>query len=124
MRIPNFEKLKQEIQESPDFLTTFNGSYMHPKATFYKYYWWVFCIESPCDANEFLTNEHRLSTKKAMDLIDKLKSEGQHCWIYNRRVPRLDPNNPFDVNSKVWCDAKEWAKSFDDDTDELYDGHK
>jgi hypothetical protein len=123
MQTPNFEILKREMEESPGFSSKFYGSFMHPKPRFYKYYWWVFWAESPCDGREFRSKENRLPTKKAMDLIDKLKDEGQHCWIYNNRIPRLDPNNPFDVDSKCWSDS-EWAKPFDEDTDELYNGNK
>jgi hypothetical protein len=129
MRKPNFEELKQEMKErpkeGPGVSNRFHGTYMHPRPDFYKYYWSIFWQGSPCDNSgddDFIhSREYWLSTKKAMDFIKELESKGEHCWIYNRKFPRLDPKNPFDVNSKWWT---EWAVSFDEDTDEIYKGHK
>jgi hypothetical protein len=121
MRKPNFEELKKEMKERPGFSSRFHGVYMHPKPNFYKYYWLIFWQGSPCEEGLFMSDEYWLTTKKAMDFIEELESKGEHCWIYNRRRPRLDPNNPFDVNSKRWG---KWAVSFDEDTDEIYKGHK
>ncbi|MGB4499313.1 MAG: hypothetical protein WBI40_11500 [Methylococcaceae bacterium] len=120
---PNFEQLKKEMKERPGVSSRFHGVYMHPRPDFYKYYWSIFWQGSPCDGGEFLSREHWLSTKKAMDFIKELESKGEHCWIYNRKLRRLDPNNPFNMNSKWWKDS-EWAVSFDEDTDEIYKGHK
>jgi hypothetical protein len=121
MRKPNFEQLKQEAKERSSFSSSFYGTYMHPRPDFYKYYWLIFWQGSPCDEGLFMFDEYWLTTKKAMDFIEELKLKGEYCWIYNRRRPRLDPNNPFDVNSKWWT---EWAVSFDEDMDEIYKGHK
>jgi hypothetical protein len=121
MRIPNFEKIKEADKNG--FKISSYASGIHPNPKFYKYYWHVFWEDSPCDGKEFFDNKYRMSTKSAMDLIDKLKIKDKPCWLYNRRLPRADVANPFDVNSKVWKDS-EWAVSFDEDTDKIYQGHK
>ncbi len=122
MHLPSFEVLENRIRDcGPDSQSY--ATFLHPNPSFYKYYWWVFWQGSPCDGLEFLSEQYRLSTKKAFEFRIQLKSEGKTYWLYNRQYPRLNPKNPFDVNSIKWKDAK-WAPSFDDDTDEEYQGFK
>ncbi len=97
-----------------------HATYMHPNPRFYKYYWWIFCRESPCEGRAFLTKAHRLSTKAAFDLIDALAYKKQPYVIYNTRLPRLGPDTPFDPNSKRWASDTEWAPAYDEDTDPIY----
>lgn len=118
MRIPNFEKLKESR-----FKVSLCTPGMHPKPRFYKYYWHVFWEGSLCDGDEFFKKENRMTTKKAFDFIEELKKMDKPCWVYNHCYPRLDPSNPFDVNSARWQGIS-WAVSWDDDTDEEYKGHK
>ncbi|MEI6270623.1 MAG: hypothetical protein WCP01_17240 [Methylococcaceae bacterium] len=123
MRIPNFLELAEEHHRE-GFQAASYATFMHPKPFFYKYYWWVFWQESPCDGREFLTKRYRMPTKQAFDLTEKLASENQSYWLYNQRRPRLDPaNTPFDPQAKLW-QGVEWAKSFDEDPDDEFKGHK
>ncbi len=58
--------------------------------------------------------------KQAFELIEKLESMKESYWLYNARYPRPDPvNTPFDPKANLWKDA-EWAKSFEEDTDEIF----
>jgi hypothetical protein len=66
---------------------------MHPNPKFYKYYWWIFWKDSPCDGKAFLSKGNRLTTKQASNLMKKLDYESESYWIYNCRLPRLDPSN-------------------------------
>ncbi len=123
MRTPNFKTLIAETDQKGFYSLICEASFMHPNPRYYKYYWWIFWQGSTCDGLKFLSKKNRLSTKTAFDLIEKLKRDRQSYWVYNRKLPRLDPNNPFDPNAKVWRKT-EWAKSFDEDPDEEVNGFK
>ncbi len=119
MRIPNFKKIKVEM-EGEGFYGTFQGSFVHPNPRFYKYYWWIFWQGSPCDGTKFLSNNYRLPIKKAFDLVENLRCEQQAYWLYNMRYPRRDPDyTPFDFNAEKWRGC-EWAAPFDEDADKLH----
>jgi len=100
---------------------------VHPNQRFYKYVWWVFWNGSRADGSEFLGDEYRLSTAAALSLVADLKAKGEPYWLYNSRLPRRDPANPFDVNHPHWQGA-EWAPAYDEDSDpvapEPLAGHK
>jgi len=123
MLTPNFARLKQE-HDKKGFHAYSSATFMHPNPKIYKYYWWVFWKNSPCDGNAFLDKKNRLPTKKAFDLINKLVVDGESYWLYNCRLPRIDPaNSPLNRHANKWKNI-EWAKSFADDTDEEYKGQK
>jgi len=123
MKIPDFKTLANETKKKGFYWIFSEASFMHPNPRFYKYYWWVFWQGSPCDGRDFLNKKHRLPTKQYFDLIEKLHAEGQSYWVYNRKLPRRDPANPFNFNAKVW-ENYEWAPPFDEDTDEECRGYK
>lgn len=123
MRMPSFKKLATETERSGFHWKFCGASHRHPNPRFYKYYWWIFWQESPCDGWAFKTKPYRLATQQAFDLIQRLQAEKQSYWIYNTRLPRLDPANPFNPKAEVWRDA-EWAPAFDEDTDAEHEGFK
>ena len=123
MRLPSFKKLEEDHNRE-GFRSRSYATFMHPKPLFFKYYWWVFWKGSPCDGKEFLGNRYRLPTKQAFELRAKLRSEHESYWLYNRRLPRLDPaNTPFNPHAEKW-QGVEWAKPFDEDFDDEFKGHK
>jgi len=123
MRSPSYKGLKEE-QDEHGFQCISYATYMHPNSLIYKYYWWVFHQDSPCDGSEFLTKEYRLSTKVAFELREQLRETGQSYFLYNERLPRLDPDNSlFDPDSVKWKDVV-FAPSFADDKDGEYKGFK
>ena len=109
---PNFMELEAIKRGCISYAT-----YMHPNPRFYKYYWWIFWRGSTCEGLQFRSNEHRLSTKAAFDLMDLLSKKKEPHIIYNIRLPRLGPDSPFDPNSKRWVAGTEWAPGYDEDTD-------
>jgi hypothetical protein len=115
MRTPDFGAIRQERTAGRGGCSSYAQG-VHPNPRFYKYYWWVFWSESRTDGQEFLRDGHRLSTAAALELMADLKSRGEPHWVYNRRLPRRDPANPFDPNHPRWQDA-EWALAYDDDPD-------
>lgn len=122
MRIPSFEVLQQ--QSVDDGLGNSYASHMHPNPRFFKYRWWVFWRESPCDGREFLDEKHSLCTADAMALMDKLTEDRECHWIYNRRIPRDEPGvTPFDRTAPNWRDVQ-FAPAFGDDMDSEWDGFR
>lgn len=123
MRVPNFEKLREQVAAGERGCHSY-AKFRVPNPRFYKYYWWVFWSGSPCDGRAFLTAEHRLPTKAAFDLMQKLDADGELYWLYNTQLPRRDPGNtPFDPKAARW-EGVEWAPAFDQDPDAEHDGYK
>ncbi len=118
--LPNLKGIRGEkelIQSGKAaYASWFNGTYVHPKPRFYKYYWWVFWSGSPVDGRAFLSAQYRLCIASAMQLIGELKERGEPTWVYNDKLPRRDPANPFRQDATKW---KEWAVSYDEDPDPI-----
>jgi len=125
MRGPSFKELKEESTgEACAVYCDALFSWRELNPLFYKFYWWIFHKDSPCEGAEFLMDEYRLTTKKAVDLMRKLASENQTYYIYNCKYPRLNPENtPFDLNAARWK-GETFVKSFADDEDEEIFGLK
>ena len=75
MKEPSFDELRRErthYQESGR-RCRYRGfaSGVHPNPRFYKYYWWVFWIESPIDGWQFLDKQYCLSIAVAIQLMDR-----------------------------------------------------
>jgi hypothetical protein len=125
MRIPNFADLRAERTECQQLGRRCGregyAQGVHPNPRFFKYYWWVFWNESPVDGQEFLGDAFRLSSAAALRLIDELKAKNEPYWLYNEKVPRMDPTNPFDPQSPYWT-GTEWAPQYDEDPDPIADG--
>ena len=115
---PSFGKLRAERQGGEHYCSSFAQG-MHDNKYFFKYYWWVFWNDSPADGEEFLTDQYRLSTAAAIELMDRLKREKEPYWVYNVKLPRHDPvNTPFDIQSPHWH-GQEWAPAYDQDHDPI-----
>jgi len=125
MRVPSFKRLKEKSTGKACAIycgALFSWREVNP--LFYKFYWWIFHKDSPCEGSEFLNDKYRLTTKKAVDLMKRLHREDQTYFVYNRKYPRLDPENtPFDLNSERWKDQT-FVMSFADDEDEEIFGLK
>jgi hypothetical protein len=117
---PSFSYLSTLKDDKPGVIFC-SGTRLHPKPTYYKYYWLVFHEGSPCDGPAFLDYSKGLCTADAMKLIEELKSQGKSCMLYNtsrRRVPS--------TQTPPWVkdDTYEYAPGFDEDADPLWQGHK
>ena len=123
MQIPSFRDL-EEMRLSGEIGGRSYAKNIHPNPYLYKYYWWVFCRNSPIDGEQFLSSTHRLNTEAAMELVDLLLRKGEPYWLYNDNFPRRDlVNTPFDFDSPRW-NGCEWALPYDDDPDPAWRGHK
>lgn len=131
MLTPNFDRLRSErarsLKRGQRCRCSSNASDVHPNPRFYKYYWWVFWNESPVDGFEFLTDQYRLSMAAAIELMNSLKERNEPYWLYNKKVPRLGSNIPFNLQSPRW-QGVDWAPAYDEDPDPISDweglGHK
>ncbi len=123
MQIPDFRKLREDRTQGKTGCFRYCPGY-HPNPYFFKYYWWVFHKDSPCDGQAFLKREHRLNYAAAMALLKELENSDELCWLYNEQLPRRDLENaPWDPDSPAW-EHVEWAPPFEEDPDSELDGYK
>src|SRR5467141_4054126 len=114
MRIPNFAILATQRRAGERGCHSYAQG-MHPNRKFYKYYWWVFHTDSPCDGPAFLTDACRLSTAAAFQLLARLAQAGELSWLYNRQVPRRDADHtPWDPQAPRW-EGVVWAPAYAED---------
>lgn len=118
MQMPTFAIL-DEMRENGE-RSRFFGDRMHPNPRFYKYIWRIFWKGSPAEGTNVLALQP-LTTAEAMKLIDRLEKENEPYMLYNDKRPRK--GTIFDPTAKKWQNAK-WAPAFDEDGDEIWNGHK
>lgn len=122
MKTPDFKCLREQNRD--DGLCHSYARQMHPDPRLFKYRWWIFWRESPCDGMEFLAIEHSLCTSDAMVLLDKLSQENECHWVYNQPIPRDEPGvTPFARSSTKWM-SSEFASSLDNDADPQWQGFR
>lgn len=122
---PTYDKLRRRMSDDGPRIIFASGP-LGPSGNprHRKYYWQVFSLESPLEGGEFLLHGPVLHTAQFEAEIARLQARGQSCLVYGWSRPRLDPNNPFDPNSKKWKEV-EFAPSWDDDADPAAEGgHK
>ena len=104
-----------------------SGSNLHQNARLYKYYWWIYPATSIYENAEkvFFKDEHKLSIKQAIDMMEKYKHDGIPFAYVNSKYYRLG-NKIWDYESlKKKCSDIKYAPSYEDDMDEVYEnGHK
>ena len=123
-RYPMFDHLEiMAKSQAPGF---FFSQPLQGDPEFFKYKWWIFHRGSSAEGAAFMTQEHQLSTAAAMQLIERLREQGEPFLVYNEVLPRLpvDGSPPWDMNAKRWKNAR-WAPNWHDDVDpEWRDGYK
>ncbi len=104
-----------------------SGSNLHSNAQLYKYYFWIYAENSEysSSADVFFKEEHKLSAKKAFDMMKKLQEDNIGYAFANKRYYRLG-NKTWDYEKLKKDDSKiTFAPSYDDDEDEVHEsGHK
>jgi len=96
---------------------------LNPDPRRYKYYWQVLTLNSKWEGDEFFENAPRLSIAAYMELMEKLKKEGQPAFVYNSKRLREGHGMPLDMSHPRWKGTV-WAPSLEEDTDREYDGYK
>ena len=123
MRTPSFERISKTKYSGQ---VLFAGARnIHPNPNWFKYYWWVFTSDSPCDGHSFLSEENKLTFFQFERELEHVKSLGLEAWIYNIKLHRLGEGSPFDEQKLREKGITEFAPSFEDDLDPVTsDGFK
>ena len=121
------EAAKKYLEDKgKDFTIIFvSGSNIHPNPKFYKYYWWIYSMESKKEsaADVFYKKEYRLSTKEFNYESKRLQDNKISFAYVNSKIYRL--GSIFNYNKlKEKYPNIEFAPSFEDDTDEIFEDYK
>ena len=122
------ENAKKRLeQRGKEFMVIFvSGSNINPNPKLYKYYWWIYSMESyeNSAAEVFYTKAHRLSTKKFEEEAIRLQDNKISFAYVNRKLHRLGTIFDYEKLLKEFSDI-EFAPAYEDDSDEMNEeGHK
>ncbi|MGJ0321961.1 hypothetical protein [Aliarcobacter cryaerophilus] len=122
------ENAKKRLeQRGKEFMVIFvSGSNINPNPKLYKYYWWIYSMESKekSAAEVFYTKAYRLSTKKFEEESIRLQDNKISFAYVNRKLHRLGTIFDYEKLLKEFSDI-EFAPAYEDDSDEMNEeGHK
>ena len=122
------ENAKKRLeQRGKEFMFIFvSGSNINPNPKLYKYYWWIYSMESyeNSAAEVFYTKAHRLSTKKFEEESIRLQDNKISFAYVNRKLHRLGTIFDYEKLKEKYPDI-EFAPAYEDDNDEMIEnGHK
>lgn len=122
------ENAKKRLEDrGEDFMAIFvSGSNVHPNTEMYKYYWWIYSMESQEEsaAEVFYSKEHRLSIKKFEEEAKRLQDNKISFAYVNSRYYRLGSIFNYEKLLKENPNI-EFAPRYEDDMDEMnQEGHK
>jgi hypothetical protein len=122
------ENAKKRLeQRGKDFMAIFvSGSNINPNPKLYKYYWWIYSMESKekSAAEVFYSKAHRLTTKKFEEEAIRLQDNKISFAYVNRKLHRLGTIFDYEKLKEKYPDI-EFAPAYEDDSDEMNEeGHK
>ena len=122
------ENAKKRIeQRGKDFMAIFvSGSNINPNPKLYKYYWWIYSMESDENsaAEVFYTKAYRLSTKKFEEESIRLQDNKISFAYVNTKLHRLGTIFDYQKLKEKYPDI-EFAPAYEDDSGEMIEnGHK
>jgi hypothetical protein len=122
------ENAKKRLeQRGKDFMAIFvPGSNINPNPKLYKYYWWIYSMESKekSAAEVFYSKAHRLTTKKFEEEAIRLQDNKISFAYVNRKLHRLGTIFDYEKLLKEFSDI-EFAPAYEDDSDEMNEeGHR
>lgn len=122
------ENAKKRLeQRGKEFMAIFvSGSNINPNPKLYKYYWWIYSMESyeNSAAEVFYTKAHRLSTKKFEEEAIRLQDNKISFAYVNTKLHRLGTIFDYEKLKEKYPDI-EFAPAYEDDSDEMNEeGHK
>jgi len=125
MRLPTFANLHAMTDPTQTMIWFAAGPrFLQGNPRHYKFLWQVFSPESPWEGHAFMEQAPLLCNAAFEKEIERLQEQGMSCLVYGYRRPRLDPSNPWDLNSSRWK-GERFAPSWDDDLDPIFSrGHK
>lgn len=125
MIFPTYANLESRTNDAQPRIMFTSGS-LQPLGNprHYKYIWQVFGTDSPYEGDEFFERAPRLCNAEFEKEKVRLIDQGMSCLVYGFRLPRRDPASPWDLSHARWI-GREFAPSWDDDTDPVVSGgHK
>ena len=122
------ENAKKRLeQRGKEFMVIFvSGSNINPNPKLYKYYWWIYSMESKekSAAEVFYSKAHRLTTKKFEEEAIRLQDNKISFAYVNTKLHRLGTIFDYEKLLKEFSDI-EFAPAYEDDSDEMNEeGHK
>ena len=122
------ENAKKRLeQRGKDFMAIFvSGSNINPNPKLYKYYWWIYSMESKekSAAEVFYSKAHRLSIKKFEEEAKRLQDNKISFAYVNRKLHRLGTIFDYEKLKEKYPDI-EFARAYEDDSDEMNEeGHR
>ena len=122
------ENAKKKLEaRGEDFMAIFvSGSNLHPNPKMYKYYWWIYSMESQekSAAEVFYSKALRLTTKEFEKESIRLQDNKISFAYVNRKLHRLGSTFDYEKLKEKYPDI-EFALSYEDDNDEMIEnGHK
>ena len=122
------ENAKKRLeQRGKDFMAIFvSGSNINPNPKLYKYYWWIYSMESDENsaAEVFYTKAHRLTTKEFEEESIRLQNNKISFAYVNTKLHRLGSIFDYKKLKEKYSDI-EFAPSYEEDNDEIIEnGHK
>lgn len=119
--------LKELKKDNQSFTVVFiSGTNLHPNPKMYKYYWWIYSLESKQEnAHEvFYKKEYELTTKEFEKEFQRLRDSKISFAYVNIKLHRLDSIFDYEKLKTNYPDIK-FASSYEDDNDEVsLIGHK
>lgn len=103
-----------------------SGSNIHPNPTMYKYYFWIYSMESKENSAKdvFYKKEYQLSIAKFEKEVQRLKNNKISFAYVNRKYHRLGSIFNYEKLKEKYPEI-EFAPAFNNDIDEMNDkGHK
>jgi hypothetical protein len=121
------ENAKKRLEDrGEDFMAIFvSGSNLHPNPQMYKYYWWIYSMESQekSAAEVFYTKAYRLTTKEFEEESIRLQDKISFAYV-NRKLHRLGSIFNYEKLKEKYPDM-EFAPAYENDNDEMIEnGHK
>ncbi len=121
------ENAKKRLEDrGEDFMAIFvSGSNLHPNPKMYKYYWWIYSMESQerSAAEVFYTKAYRLTTKEFEEESIRLQDKISFAYV-NRKLHRLGSIFNYEKLKEKYPDM-EFAPAYENDNDEMIEnGHK
>ena len=119
-------KKREENRDGNLFIAFISGSNINPNPKLYKYYWWIYSMESKekSAAEVFYSKAHRLTTKKFEEEAIRLQDNKISFAYVNTKLHRLGTIFDYEKLKEKYPDI-EFAPAYEDDSDEMNEeGHK
>ena len=122
------ENAKKRLEaRGEDVIVMFvSGSNLHPNPRMYKYYWWIYSMESQeiSAAEVFYSKAYRLTTKEFEEESIRLQDNKISFAYVNTKLHRLGTTFNYEKLKEKYPDI-EFAPAYEDDNDEMIEnGHK